>query len=233
MALQVREIMNTELFGVRAAECAADVLVYLRALGITSAPVLDDDGRPLGFVALSDLVDAPAGASVTTFMSSPVDVVREDTTIRAAAALMARRARHHLVCVDVEGRALGFISLLDVVRGLIGAPPTHPETFPHYDRTTGLQWTDPAPVGFATIESAPAGPGQLVFVSGLPDAPDRVVWSETSEDVRARLHELATRPGAAPQAIRDAALRGHLWYRVARIAPWGEDDAPAGRFSHS
>jgi CBS domain-containing protein len=215
MAVDVAEIMNQELFSVRPDEAAGDVIAYLLALGITAAPVLDTAEHPLGFVSLRDLVDAPAGSPVSALMSSPADVVSVRATIRDAAALMARRSRHHLVCVDVDGRAVGFVSLLDVVRGLIGEPVTHPETFPHYEACSGLSWTDPIRLAFGTIGLAPAGAGVFVLIDGTPGRKDRVIWSEANGDVRGRLHELSTRPGAAPPHVRDAALAGHLWFRAA------------------
>lgn len=218
MAVTVAEIMNHELFSVHGEEAAGDVVSYLLALGITAAPVLDDDGRPIGFVALSDLVDGPPGLRIADRMSSPADVVVAGATIREAAATMARRSRHHLVCVDVEGRAVGFVSLLDVVRALVGAPICHPDSFPHYDPTTGLQWTNPIQLGLAMIETAPAGAGVLALIDGTPDRPDRVVWSEVVDDVRCRLRELATRPAAAPAHVREVALTGHLWFRAATMS---------------
>jgi CBS domain-containing protein len=218
MAFEVAEIMNKELFSVRAEEASGDVIGYLLALGVSAAPVLDGSSRPIGFVALRDLVEAGPGSPVFAVMSSPTDVIATHASIRAAADLMARRSRHHLVCVDVDGRAVGFVSLLDVVRGLIGAPVCHPESFPHYDPQSGLSWTDPIRLAFGTVSFAPVGPGLIVLVDGHPGRPDRVVWSEASDDVRARLQELVSRPGAAPSEVRDAAIAGHLWFRAASCA---------------
>lgn len=215
MAVTVSEIMNREVFSLRAVEAAADVAHYLVEHGITAAPVLDDDDRPIGFVALRDLVPASPGTRVGDVMSTPVDVIVASATIQDAAAVMARRSRHHLVCVDVVGRAVGFVSLLDVVRGLIGAPPSHPESFPHYESSTGLRWTDPIHFGFGTIELAPSGPGRFELVEGAPSCPNRVLLSETVEDVRGRLRELSVRKGAGSAQLRDAALGGHLWFRAA------------------
>lgn len=217
MAVFVAEIMNTELFSVHAQEAAGDVVEYLLALAVTAAPVLDADRRPVGFVALSDLVSAPPGTRVESLMTAPADVIPARATIREAAAAMARRSRHHLVCVDVTGRAVGFVSLLDVVRGLIGAPASHPASFPHYDATTGLRWTDPTRLGLGTLDVAPPCAGLLELIEGTPGRPDRVLWSRQVPDVRACLRDLATRPGAAPPAVRHAALAGHLWFRAASL----------------
>lgn len=217
MANVVAEIMNPELFSVSEDETAGDVLEYLLALAISAAPVLDATRRPVGFVALRDIVDALPGQPIGTLMSTPADVVPASATIREAAALMARRSRHHLVCVDVHGSAVGFVSLLDVVRGLIGAPAIHPDSFPHYDAESGLRWTDPTRLALGTLDEAPPCDGLLVLIDGTPGRPDRVLLSERAANVRARLRELSTRPGAAPPEVRDAALAGHLWFRAATL----------------
>lgn len=217
MANVIAEIMNPELFSVREDETAGDVVEYLLALAITAAPVLDPTHRPVGFVALRDLVDAPPGEPIGRLMSTPADVVPASATIREAAALMARRSRHHLVCVDVRGAPVGFVSLLDVVRGLIGAPASHPNSFPHYDAKSGLRWTDATRLALGTLDEAPPCDGLLELIDGTPGRPDRVLLCERAGNVRARLRELTTRPGAASPEIRDAALAGHLWFRAATL----------------
>ncbi len=232
MAIVVAEVMNADLFSVCAEEAAGDVVAYFLALGIGGAPVLDDEHRVLGFVSLRDLVDAPGGMPVSALMSTPADVVPSCASIREAAALMARRARHHLVVVDVDGRAVGFLSLLDVVRGLIGAPASHPSAFSHRDPCSGLEWTDPIPLGLGTIDLAPSCAGVLLLIDGSPDRHDRVVWSEATQDVRARLVDLAHRPDAAPTEVREAALRGHLWFRAA-TTPAEPSSLPAGPYARA
>jgi CBS domain containing-hemolysin-like protein len=236
MAIAVAEIMNPELFSVHGEESAGDTIAYLLGLGITAAPVLDDAGRAIGFVAMRDLVDARAGTPISELMTTPADVVPMRATIREAAALMARRSRHHVVCVDVDGRAVGFVSLLDVVRGLIGAPVGHPDTSSHCDPSTGLHWTDPVRLGLGTVELAPRGPGVLLLIDGTPGRPDRVLWSKAVSDVRAQLDELVHRIGAVTPEVRDAALAGHLWFRTASttrdgwVTPAGP--YPVGRREH-
>jgi len=217
MAVDVREIMNHELFSVRAEERAVDVRHYLVALGVSAAPVLDRGDRPIGFVSLRDLAEAPEHAHVGSRMNAPVDTIPESTTIDEVARAMCERSRHHLVCVDEQGRAVGFVGTLDVLRGLLGQPAPHPESFPHYDIKNGLTWSNESQLSFAAIEHAPDGPGVFVLIDAAPQRPNRVVWSEATDHVRRRLRDMLATPATTPAHLMDAAIGGRLWFRCAPV----------------
>jgi CBS domain-containing protein len=219
MAVEVREIMNHELFSVRADERVGDVRHYLVALGVSAAPVIDRHGRPCGFITLRELAEAPEHAHVASRMSAPVDTVEPSATIEQAARLMSARSHHHLVCVDDEGRAIGFVGALDVLRGLIGQPAPHPESFPHYDAVNGLTWSNESQLTFAAVEYAPDGPGVFVLIDAAPQRPNRLVWSEATDHVRRRLRDMISTPGTAPPHLMDAAVSGRLWFRCAPVTP--------------
>jgi CBS domain-containing protein len=218
MALEVAEIMNHDLFSVAPGDRAGDILDLLLAYGVSAAPVLDEVGRPLGFVALRDLVAAPRDAHIFTRMAAPADVVPVSATIRAAATLMTERSRHHLACVDDDGRVIGFVGALDVLRGLTGAPVPHPRSFAHRDSATGLTWTDDAVLTFEHVRDVPGEPGVFKLIDGAPGEPNRVVWSEATSDLRRRLNEILSRPAKGPSRLVDAALCGRLWFRYTIVA---------------
>lgn len=119
--------MTPELFALSGTETAGEALRYLLAMGITGAPVLDDGGRPVGFVSLRDAARVDEKTEVEGFMSRPVETIATDAALERVADWMCDHDRHHLVCVDEEGRALGFVSVLDVLRGLRGRPVRRPE----------------------------------------------------------------------------------------------------------
>ena len=52
MSETVEHIMNHEVYTVRPSEPCGEVLGMILTLGITAAPVVDDDGIPLGLVSL-------------------------------------------------------------------------------------------------------------------------------------------------------------------------------------
>ena len=70
---------------------AADALGYILALGITAAPILDDQQHPVGVVSFRDLLPHRAGAKVSERMTSPAITVTEHTSIEQAATLVAEQ----------------------------------------------------------------------------------------------------------------------------------------------
>ena len=215
MAKTVDEIMNKELFAVRPADLAEDVIGLISAMGITGAAVIDADGRPVGQVSLRDLLRAEGRRPVAELMVSPAGTILSTETIENAARHLAEKNRHRLVVVDEEGRAVGMVSALDVIRGMVGMPAVHPPSFPHFDAATGLRWTDDTPVELTRVEIAPNGPGLLVLVYGGAGMRERVVWAESCENVRTRLYQILEAPGAEQRLLSRALRLGQLRFRAA------------------
>jgi predicted transcriptional regulator len=131
MAKRVRDIMNSELFSLRPETSIEDALGSVLAMGITAAPILADDGKPLGMVSLRDLVQQDRGDHVEQRMSRPVATVGIDEDVQAAGKRLADAGVHRLVVVDEQGRATGVVAAVDLVRGLLGLEADHPAQFPH------------------------------------------------------------------------------------------------------
>jgi CBS domain protein len=184
--------MNRELFSMGPEESVEAALQAIIALGITGAPVVDPHGVPLGHVSLRDLVKDRAGTTAGDRMTRPAATVSAEARIAEAARRLARSNYHRLIVVDESGRAVGMVSSLDVIRGLLGLPAPHPAAFPHLDSETGLSWSDDLPLDLDEIGAAPDGPGVLVLLCGGAGTPDRIVWAEASERLRNRLKEMLT-----------------------------------------
>jgi CBS domain-containing protein len=230
MALKVKEIMNRELFSLHAGDSADDALADLLALHITGGPVVDGEGRPLGVVSLRDLARPRAGDTAGEVMTKPATVVHLEASIAEAGRLLAETGYHRLVAVAEDGRAVGLVSALDVVRGLLGIPTAHPASFPHLDPQTGLVWTDDWPLDLEHLEAAPDGPGLVVLTHGGAGRPERTVWAESCHNVFARLADIVStprtdHPGLAfwldrgPLRFRVAPLTEHDWRRQPPAAP--------------
>jgi hypothetical protein len=215
MAISVDEIMNRELFSLRPVELASDALRYLVALGVGGCPVLDDGGMPVGMISLSDLVNASSDVPVRERMSAPIASVREAATIREAATLLSETGYHRLVVVDEHGRAVGIVSSIDVVRGLVGMPARHPAVFPHYDERTHMAWTDDTELDFGRIEVAPDGPGVVALIHGGAGRHERVVWAEATQNVRTRLIDMLSSPQDRYPALQRWLDIGNLRFRAA------------------
>ena len=190
MAKFVDEIRNPELLTLRPEDHTEDALRHLVTLGITGAPVVDPYGRVVGMIAMRDLLRKAGGTHVSDQMSSPALSVRGDATIADAARAMTDSGHHRLAVIDATGKCTGVVSVIDVLRGLLGAPVGHPPTFPHADPETGTAWTDPCALSLDGIARAPEGPGVIVLVSGGAGVRETAVWAESVRSIAARLHEL-------------------------------------------
>ncbi len=84
MSATVKEVMNPELFSVRPTSTVEEALNGILGLGITGAPVVDDQGKPIGVVSLRDLVGKTEGKTVAERMSSPAVVTRTAALIADA-----------------------------------------------------------------------------------------------------------------------------------------------------
>lgn len=124
MASTVRDCMNPELVYLREGDRARLALQPILDFGISAVPVIDDDHRPVGTVALRELVDPKRHPD---YVTTPAVTIAVDASIADAARALADHDAHQLVVVDVEGRAVGMLSALDVVRALAGLPARHPK----------------------------------------------------------------------------------------------------------
>jgi CBS domain-containing protein len=225
MAKTVHEIMNRELFSLRPHDAVTDAMGYLLALGVTGAPVVDAEGIPLGVISVRDLIRTRGGSTVAERMGHPAVSVTPDSMVRDAARIMAEHGIHRLPVVDGAGRAIGMLSMIDVLRALLGVPVSHPDTFPHFDSETGLCWTDDTPLDIEHADRAPDGPGILVLRLGGRNLAECDVWVEASNNVRARVHDLSSLP--QPNRALTALLQrfpNDLSFRAAAVSLSPERD---------
>jgi CBS domain-containing protein len=215
MARTVNEIMNKELFSVRPSDAAEDALNGILALGISGAPVLDDERRPLGMVSLRNFVGRRPGDRVADRMATPAATVLESASVADAGRLLAETGRHRLAVVDASGRAVGLVSTLDVLRGLLGLPIVHPAPFPHMDLAAPFVWSNELPLEPAMFPAAVDGPGLVVLMHGSPGAPERIVWAEACDNVRTRLQDMLAAPQTEEPLLAFWLKRQGLRFRAA------------------
>jgi CBS domain-containing protein len=218
MAQIVDEVMNRELFFLAPGEPARRALDHLLALGLTSAPVLDEDRRPIGVASLRDLARAAEDDVVRDRMSAPPIVVGPRDTVDEASRLLVRGDLHHAPVVDADGRAVGFVSLLDLARALLGLPVRHPDVFPRWDAALGVSWSDDRTLDGARAASVPPLGGLLALGHGGAGHPETTVTIEACDDLRARAAELvATRLAELP-SLAWLLEGGRLRFRYAVVA---------------
>ncbi len=149
-AVSVGDVMTRDPEAVTPETPIADVVARLLARDFTALPVVDADGRVVGMIADSDLLEArlteqrlgmskvigpallaeqlarlkTAGATVRQAMRSPAVTVTATTPLAEAARLMHARQLKRLPVVDAAGRLVGVLSRLDIL-GCVVAGGAH------------------------------------------------------------------------------------------------------------
>ncbi len=195
MPRTVQDVMNRELLVVRPDLPASDARSLLREFRVGAAPVVDPSYQPLGVVSLSDPLEL--GGTARERMTQPALCITTSATIEQAARRFAEVDAHHLVVVDGTGKAVGMLSVVDVLRALLDLPIRHPATFPHWDEAMGVSWTDDWRLDDLAAQRAPVAPGVLVLTTSKLGECERLLWVEECRDLRARVASLAL--GAAPE----------------------------------
>ncbi len=87
--------------------------------GIGGAPVVDGEGRPLGVLSKTDLLRGiDPRATVADAMSRKVLTVPESAPVSETAALLAFEGVHRAPVLSPEGRVVGVVTILDILRWL-------------------------------------------------------------------------------------------------------------------
>ena len=115
-------------------ELSAHQLVDLLAQSsLCGAVVIDESGRPLGVVGKNDLTGrCGPGHRVADVMTPVVFSLPDTFTLSGAAALMDQHGVQRIPVVSSQGRAIGMVSALDVIRwvarheGIAAARPGQP-----------------------------------------------------------------------------------------------------------
>lgn len=126
---RISSLMSTNLVCIRPemnVEAALDLLLEEH---ISSAPVVDGEGKLLGIVARTDLLAVKnqerAAHLVGSIMMPLVFSLCETASVATAARLMTSEGIHRLLVTSLRGELVGIVSSLDVVRWVAeheGAP---------------------------------------------------------------------------------------------------------------
>ena len=135
----ITAVMHTHPYRVTAQQPVRDLLALFVDKGISAAPVVDAQGRPIGFVSKTDVArqlhkpgsgegsesatqvqpwwDAERLSQLTVgaIMTPAVYSFTPETTVADATAVMAFEGTHHLPVVDESGTLVGMVSALDVL----------------------------------------------------------------------------------------------------------------------
>lgn len=103
-----------------------DAIEMLLRKKLPGAPVVDDDGRPLGILSEKDCLkittaeafDGLPTGKVSDYMSKPVETIGTQTTLLEMVNLFLVRPFHYLPVVDEEGALSGVVSRASVLEAI-------------------------------------------------------------------------------------------------------------------
>lgn len=116
------DLISEEL---RTLECDLEISKGLEALdsaGVTSAPVVDDNGVLVGVVFLTALARLREAEEleVEDAMITDMVTVPQRATVAEVTQLMAKHGLERVPVVTPDGHVLGVVSAMDIVRWLAG-----------------------------------------------------------------------------------------------------------------
>jgi hypothetical protein len=118
------------------------------------------------------------------------------------------------------GRTVGFVSTMDVLRGLLGLPAAHPQSFPH--QALGYTWSDDQALGEVSAAHAPDGPGLIALTHGGAYVPETLMWVEPARNIRQRLTDWWRAPEKRSSNAAAWIERGELRFRFAPLSDGAE-----------
>ncbi len=127
MSRSIEEIMNRELLAVVPGTPVQAIRELLRTFAIGVVPVLSEARRPLGMVTTDAAL--AGGGTAGDRMSRPAMCIEGSAGIEAAARRLVLADAHHMVVVDSAGVAVGIVSVLDILRAMLGISHTARKRF--------------------------------------------------------------------------------------------------------
>ncbi|MGI9273098.1 MAG: CBS domain-containing protein [Woeseiaceae bacterium] len=116
MNTKVADLMSKSVVTAEPHHSVEHVRNLMDRSNISSVPVVDSDGHPVGVVSATDLAhDLKSGSAISAIMTKKVYVVPqyEDTSI--AARIMRNHKIHHVV-VTHEKEVVGILSAFDLLK---------------------------------------------------------------------------------------------------------------------
>ena len=130
----VTQIMSRDMTCARRDLDVSQVVELMVRHRIGCVPVVEDPGRPIGMITKLDLVeqivscdrgetDSPSGRNLVPLTANelmmPLAItLGERASVAHVSALMASEDVHHIPIVDDDGRLIGIVSTMDIVRWL-------------------------------------------------------------------------------------------------------------------
>ncbi len=116
MSVKVEELMTKSVITAQPHQSVEHVRNMLDKNSISSVPVVDSDGHPIGIVSSTDLVqELKPAAPISQIMTEKVYTVPQYDDTSIAARVMRNHKIHHVV-VTHEQKVVGILSAFDLLK---------------------------------------------------------------------------------------------------------------------
>lgn len=120
MNIKIAELMSESVVTAEPHHSVEHTRQLLERNSISSLPVIDSDGKPVGIVSATDLAhDLKAGSPISAIMTTKVYVVAKYEDASIAARVMRNHKIHHVV-VTHEKKVVGILSAFDLLKLVAG-----------------------------------------------------------------------------------------------------------------
>src|SRR5690349_1192364 len=119
--IRVADVMTPGVVTILAGTPLSEAGVLLAEARVSGAPVIANDGRPLGIITRADLVDPrhrDKHAAVEEAMTRMLFAVRATDHVLSAVKLMAVEGIHRVVVIDAANALVGVVTAMDVLRAI-------------------------------------------------------------------------------------------------------------------
>ncbi len=120
--VRVADVMTPAVITVPPGISLSEAAALLAEARITGAPVVTPNGRLLGMLSRSDLVDPRhhrPEATVEDAMTHLLFAVRPSDPAMTAVRLMVVEGIHRVVVIDEHGALVGIVTSMDILRSLL------------------------------------------------------------------------------------------------------------------
>ena len=116
MNVKVEELMSASVISAQPHQSVEHVRGMLEKNHISSVPVVDSDGHPVGVISATDLAqELKPGSPISSIMTEKVYTVPRYDDVSIAARVMRNHSIHHLV-VTHESKVVGVLSAFDLLK---------------------------------------------------------------------------------------------------------------------
>jgi CBS domain-containing protein len=199
MARTAAEIMDRDFVYASHGESILELLHHMEERGLSSAPVLDLDGRPLGSATVREIESCHDIEELADHLTRSAVSVNQHTSIEVAARALAERQADSLVLVNEHGVAVGALSALDLLRAVLGLNNTQSVRGKTHVLRADLAWSNAEYLELSAAHRAPEAPGLIALSAGADTEAKRPLWAESSLNIRERLDKMLRNPQGDPK----------------------------------